>query len=144
MASTNGKTGGPTMAPPAETSSTATDTAGVTAPSQTEEQFASVIQSLDTGSAPTLAPPTAGELAAAGEAAAATWHTNKRIDALWSIDQPRNAFIHVVDLGWRKLYNGRDGAFQALCSLASQARQTNRICHLREEADGMIYEIYLW
>jgi hypothetical protein len=139
--STNSKTE-PTMGPPTEAGTTAT--AGVTAPNQTEEQFASVIQSLEATSAPSLAPPTAGELAAAGEAAAATWHTNKRIDALWSIDQPRNAFIHVVDLGWRKIYNGRDGAFQALTSLASQARQTNRLVHLREEADGMIYEIYLW
>jgi hypothetical protein len=63
---------------------------------------------------------------------------------MWSIDETRNAFVHVVSLGWRKVFNGRDGAFQALVLLASQARQTGRPCNLREEADGMIYEIYLW
>jgi hypothetical protein len=47
-------------------------------------------------------------------------------------------------VGWKKLYNGRDGAFSALVTLAAQARQTGRNVSCREEADGMIYEIYLW
>jgi hypothetical protein len=67
-----------------------------------------------------------------------------QIDALWSMNETRNAFVHVASLGWRKIYNGRDGAFQALVSLANQARQTNRTVNFREEADGMIYEIYVW
>jgi hypothetical protein len=98
-----------------------------------------------TTSGPTLEPPVTAAGATTGEAAAtATWRTNVTIDALWSVDETRNAFMHVVGLGWRKVYNGRDGAFQALVLLASQARQTGRPCNLREEADGMIYEIYLW
>jgi hypothetical protein len=28
--------------------------------------------------------------------------------------------------------------------MASQARQTGRTVNFREEADGMVYEIYLW
>lgn len=142
MTTTNHKEGpaGPVFAPPA---SVASDTAGITGPAVTDEQLATLVQSMETAAVPTLMPPTAGQLATA-EGAEAAWHTNKRIDALWSIDQARNAWIHIVDLGWRRLYNGRDGAFQALTSLAGQARQTNSIVHLREEPDGMIYEIYLW
>jgi hypothetical protein len=107
----------------------------------TGEQLAAM--AVEAPAAPTLEPPAAAE-AAAEAGVAATWRNNVRIDALWSIDETRNAWVNVVGLGWRKIYNGRDGAFQALVSLASQARQTNRIVNLREEADGMIYEIYVW
>jgi len=52
--------------------------------------------------------------------------------------------MRVVGLGWKRLYNGRDGAFIALTILAAQARQVGRPVNFREEADGMVYEIYLW
>jgi hypothetical protein len=130
------------MAPPAEVSTSTTTAAGLSSPTITNEQFQAMVAEA-TVAAPTLAPPTAAEVAVEA-GVAATWRSNVKIDALWSIDQTRNAFVHIVDVGWRKIYNGRDGAFQALVSLASQARQTNRIVNLREEADGMIYEIYVW
>jgi hypothetical protein len=107
----------------------------------TDEQLAAMAVEATAG--PALMPPTAAEVAVVA-GVTATWRSNVQIDALWCLDQTRNAFVHVVGLGWRKIYNGRDGAFQALVSLASQARQTNRVCNLREEADGMIYEIYVW
>jgi hypothetical protein len=40
-------------------------------------------------------------------------------------------------------YQSRDSAFEALVTLAAQARQTRRAIMFREEADGMVYEIYL-
>jgi hypothetical protein len=117
--------------------------AGTTSPSLSESALAALAESTTSG--PALAPPVTAAGATTGDGAAtATWRTNVTIDALWSIDEPRNAFVHVVGLGWRKVFNGRDGAFQALVLLASQARQTGRPCNLREEADAMIYEIYLW
>ena len=140
MTSTNSHAG-PTLAPPSELSASVAGTAGLSAPTMTGEQLAAM--AVEAPAEPTLAPPAAAE-AAAEAGVAATWRSNVRIDALWSIDETRNAWVNVVGLGWRKLYNGRDGAFQALVSLASQARQTNRIVNLREEADGMIYEIYVW
>ncbi|MEU4602560.1 hypothetical protein AB0F43_06245 [Kribbella sp. NPDC023972] len=133
---------GPSMAPPTEVSTSTTEAAGLSSPTITNEQFRAMVSEA-TVAAPTLTPPTAGEVAVEA-GVAATWRSSVKIDALWSIDQTRNAFVHIVDVGWRKIYNGRDGAFQALVSLASQARQTNRIVNLREEADGMIYEIYVW
>jgi hypothetical protein len=132
---------GPSMAPPTEVTRTAGEPAGTATPTMTEEQFTAVAEEI--APAPTLTPPTVAEMVAE-EGVAATWRSNVLIDALWSIDQTRNAFVHIVNVGWRKIYNGRDGAFQALVALAAQARQTNRPVNLREEADGMIYEIYLW
>ncbi|WP_433047909.1 hypothetical protein [Dactylosporangium sp. CS-033363] len=94
---------------------------------------------------PTLLPPTvAGAQTVAADAVTATWRSNQTVTATWSISEPRNAWMHVKDLGWRKLYNGRDWAFTALVTLAAQARQTQRPITFREEADGMVYEIYLW
>lgn len=97
---------------------------------------------------PILIPPDArAELGAGLEeppAVTGTWRTSQYVDALWSIDQLRNAFMLVRGLGWRKLYNGKDGAFSTLLTLAAQARQTGRQITLREEPDGMVYEIYLW
>lgn len=117
------------------------------------------IASAGTGSAPTLLTPvtigavtggvdsgptlTAPPLAAADGITAATWRSGQ-VTALWSIDEVRNAWIQVSGVGWRKLFNGRDGAYTALLILAAQARQTGRTIQFREEADGMIYEIYLW
>jgi hypothetical protein len=74
----------------------------------------------------------------------ATWRTNMTVAATWSIDEIRNAWMYVNGLGWRKLYNGRDGAFTALVTLATHARQTGRPISFREESDGMVYEIYVW
>jgi hypothetical protein len=140
MTTTANAHAGPTMAPPSEQSTT--DQAGLAAPTLTEEQVAAV--AVESASAPTQTPPSTAGITAAATGVTASWHSSVQIDALWSIDQTRNAFVHIVGVGWRKIFNGRDGAFQALVTLASQARQTNRPVNLREEADGMIYEIYLW
>lgn len=94
---------------------------------------------------PTLQPSSvAGLEAEAVTAVTGTWQTGKVVTALWSINEVRNAWMHVSGLGWRKLYNGRDGAFRALVALAAHARQTGRPINFREEADGMVYEIYSW
>jgi hypothetical protein len=131
---------GPSLAPPSRHSASAVGTAGHSAPTMTGEQLAAI--AVEAPVAPTLMPPGAEVGAEAG--VAGTWRNNMQIDAVWCMNETRNAFVHVAGLGWRRIYNGRDGAFQALVSLASQARQTNRIVNFREEADGMIYEIYVW
>jgi len=95
----------------------------------------------DERSGPSLSGP-ASALAADG-ITASTWRSGT-VTALWSNDEARNAWMLVSGIGWRKLLNARDGAFVALVTLASQARQTGRTIQFREEADGMVYEIYLW
>lgn len=135
----------PTQLPPQAGAVGATSSPGTTEPtSLTDDQ----LRQLASGTGPTtageprLAPPSAA--GARAGAVTATWQTGVHITALWTIDEVRNAFVHIDGVGWRKLYNGRDGAFAALVTLAAQARQTGSTVSCREEADGMIYEIYLW
>jgi hypothetical protein len=100
----------------------------------------------DTTVSPLLAPPGtpgAQTLLPAG-AATGTWHAGATVDALFIVDEVRNAWARIVNIGWKKIFNGSDGSFTALITLASQARQTGKTITYREEADGMIHEIYLW
>jgi hypothetical protein len=73
-----------------------------------------------------------------------TWTSNVTIDAGWAINETRNAFFRVAGGAWKKVYNGSDGAFLSLQTLVNQARQTARPVSFREEADGLVHEIYLW
>jgi hypothetical protein len=132
--------GTPILQPPATESSIDITIPGLSAPSD-EQSAALTVESAPLGS-PTLVPPATAALAA--EAVTGTWQNNVKIDALWCVDETRNAWMRVAGVGWKRIYNGRDGAFTALVTLASQARQTGHAVNIREEADGMIYEIYLW
>lgn len=72
-----------------------------------------------------------------------TWHTNKKITALWSIHQDRNSWIHVAGLGWKKLANDFDSAVVTLTMVSTHAKQTGGTADLLEES-GEITEIYVW
>lgn len=134
---------GPVLTPPAvHREDSTTEVGGASAPDDHVQEPG--LSAADTDSAPTLAPPEVQVSAEDTLAATATWHTSVKIDALWGIDETRNAWVRVVGVGWKKVHNGRDGAFQALVTLAGQARQTGRPVNLREEAGGVIHEIYLW
>jgi len=149
MASNRSK-GEPALNPPAARRGASTaETVGASEPKPiTDEQLRAMVEGggSDAVSGPVLAPP--GTVAAAAEAGVGavtgTWRSGMTVSAMWSINETRNAWMHVSGLGWRKLFNGRDGAFMALVALAAQARQTGRQIAFREEADGMVYEIYLW
>ena len=136
----------PQRAPQAGATATAGETRPIRSPEEATRESTQVTEVLG----PTLLPPSlpgsakALADATAATAVGATWHTGVTITAMWSINETRNVWIYVTGKGWRKIYNGRDGSFTALTALAGQARQTKRTVWLREEADGMIYEIYLW
>ncbi|QDO88293.1 hypothetical protein FNH13_07980 [Ornithinimicrobium ciconiae] len=135
-------TGSPDMLPPVDALGASTSTSSDSAPSTEFDEPGLTVGEVDSG--PSLQPPEA--LAAGADddgVTAATWHSVK-IDALWSIEETRNAWLRIAGGAWKRIYNGRDGSFQALVTLASQARQTGRTAQIREESDGMIYEIYLW
>jgi len=99
--------GAPTLQPPSASSMTSSDSGalGVSAPSVTDAQLHALIE--DTAPAPSLLPPAEVAFAAA---AAAVWRNNVKIDGLWSIDETRNAWANVAGIGWREIFNGRDGA----------------------------------
>ncbi|MCA9325463.1 hypothetical protein KDA23_05380 [Candidatus Saccharibacteria bacterium] len=100
----------------------------------------------------TLAPPIVGmgdaapslPMTAGVTAGVAAWQNNKRISALWSINQNRNSWVGVDGIGWKKLVNNSDSAIVALTMLASHAREKGSVVNYREESDGMIYEMYVW
>jgi hypothetical protein len=150
--STTSRTGAPTEAPPEvdlRSEEAAKGAVGTTEPEPlTGAQLAEATGPPSVAeAAPRLRPPGNGHGAVAAEAitgVTATWRTGVTVTALWSINEIRNAWAYLSGIGWRKIYNGRDGAFMSLVALASQARQTGRPITAREEADGMLYEIYLW
>jgi len=90
---------------------------------------------------PTERPPSETESEAA--VGATTWHSNKKITALWSIDQNRNSWVHVADLGWKKLADNSDSAVVALTALGTHAKRTGATVNLLEDG-GKITQIYVW
>ena len=139
----------PTKAPPRAKDGVSATDVGTTEPELLSDETLAEVQEAEAEAQgrPALDPTGAGGAAAQAEAVGAitgTWQTGKTVTALWSINEIRNAWMHVNGVGWRKLYNGRDGAFRALVTLAAHARQTGRPINFREEADGMVYEIYSW
>jgi hypothetical protein len=134
----NTKDGGaPTLSPTPSTTST------LAGSSRPDELTVARILAAGEPQRPTLFPPgTAGASEGAG-AVTGTWST-VTVDATWSIDETRNAFFHVSGGAWKKVFNGTDGAFTTLVALIGQAKQTGHQIAIREEADGLVHEVYLW
>jgi hypothetical protein len=94
--------------------------------------------------APTAEPPAAAEGGAAGAIGASVWVNNKKINALWAINENRNSWVSVAGVGWVKLANNSDSAIVALTMLGANARHTQGVVNYRQEADNMIHEMYVW
>lgn len=113
---------------------------GTAVPQEPSAEEMALLLSVETLSAPTMQPPTAEE----GEEAVTVWLNDKRIDALWGISQNRNSWVRVAGVGWKKLANNSDSAIVAFTVLSTHARQMNSQINYREEADGLIHEMYVW
>ena len=50
-------------------------------------------------SAPMMTPP----IVVKGEQAVAVWQNDKRINAIWAINENRNIWLSVAGVGWKKL-----------------------------------------
>jgi hypothetical protein len=87
--------------------------------------------------------PDAGVLAEAMEAAG-VWQTNKRVNALWGTNEPRNSWVMIAGVGWKKLAADTDSSALALTVLASHGKLTQARVDYREESDGLIHELYVW
>jgi len=68
---------------------------------------------------------------------------NKRVVGLWTINQNRNSWVYLADVGWKKLADNSDSAVVALSILAAHAKQAQTNCSYREDGDR-IREIYVW
>jgi hypothetical protein len=107
--------------------------------SETEMALASTAR--EAVSAPQLEPPAA---AMGEEGGIGAWLSDKRVNALWGINQNRNSWVGIAGVGWKKLANNSDSAVVALTILSAHARLSQTGYYGREEADGMIHEVYVW
>lgn len=137
--------GAPTLTPPGAGETKGGGGVGTSKPTISDAAAAGAAEAAPQG--PTGAPPGGAAMTnamATTDGITGAWHNGVTVNAMWSADEIRNVWMSVVGVGWRKLYNGADGAFTALTILASQARQTGKAINYRDEADGMVHEIYLW
>ena len=110
-------------------------------PTGTPPDEVSGISFADAGAgAPAATPPESAQQAFG----ATTWHSDKRITALWSINQYRNSWVHIGGIGWKRLAVKSDSAIVALSMIGAHAKQLQSRVDLREESDGLIHEIYSW
>lgn len=89
---------------------------------------------------PTAEPP----VLKAGDEGVTAWVNNQKVNALWCINQNRNSWISIAGVGFKKLANNSDTAVVALSILGASAKQTQGPVNFREEADGMVHELYVW
>lgn len=145
MARTKTGTDAPSLVPSQTTGEQmVTETGGASHPTLSPETRADLTAVGAGEQWPVLLPPGTAGATAAVTGVTGTWTSGVMVDATWSINETRNAYFHVAGGAWKKIFNGTDGAFTALVTLAAQAKQTGHQMAIREEADGMVHEIYLW
>jgi hypothetical protein len=94
-------------------------------------------------SMPTAEPP--AQVGGTGARAVGTvWNNNQTVNALWSINEDRNAQVGIANVGWVKLSTNSESGVMALTALAAHAYQTQHVINYRTEDDGLIHEIYAW
>jgi hypothetical protein len=94
--------------------------------------------------APVAEPPTKFVGKGAKGSVGTVWNNNQTVNALWSINEDRNSWVGVANVGWVKLSTASDTGVVALTVLAAHAYQTQHIINYRQEDDGMVHEIYAW
>lgn len=110
----------------------------------TASEIAMSASAAQTAGQPTMNPPQSSGATASAQAVG-TWNSNKKITALWSINQNRNVWVAVDGVGWKKLSTASDSATEALGIISAVAKQTQSpYVSYRDEADGLIHEMYVW
>jgi hypothetical protein len=110
----------------------------------TPEELALATRSTRASVAPTLSPPAEAFSGGGGGTDAGAWHTDQRVNALWVNAEERNAWVNITSIGWKQLANSSDSAVTALTIIGAQAKQSQTRVDYRDEADGMIHEMYVW
>jgi hypothetical protein len=127
----------PEKTPPASVNAVlASDKGPVTeVPPMSSQSFAA------SSNAPTLNPPERSE--SAGAVGAAVWTTDKRVNGLYTTFNPRNSWMSIAGVGWKKLATGSDSMCEAMTDLAAHAREKNCRIDYAEE-NGLVTQIYVW
>ena len=90
--------------------------------------------------APSLRPAATGSAGGA----TATWQSNVHVIGLWSINQDRNCWVYLDNVGWRNLSGASESGLVAMNMLASHAYQLGSTTSLYEEDDGSLSQLYVW
>ena len=129
----------PEKIPPAQAGVSATNS-NLNAPTLDISEAALTGMELE-ATAPRLSPPERSEaLTAVG---AAVWTTDKRVNGLYTTFNPRNSWMSIAGIGWKKLATTSDAACEAMTQLAAHAREKNCRIDFSEE-NGVVKEIYIW
>lgn len=70
------------------------------------------------------------------------WIRDTRIIGLWTINQDRNAWVYVQNLGWRKISSDNDNIFIDMLTQLTAAKASGRRVDLYQES-GVIKQIYV-
>ena len=132
-------TGAPNLEPPPELSKSIGDNAM----SETKPTLIPSTGNISETGAGTTAP-TLTPSSMVGEGGVTAWVGDKRVGALWTINQNRNSWVYITNVGWKRLADNSDSAVVALSMLAAHAKQTQTNYSYREESDGKIHEVYVW
>ena len=95
----------------------------------------------DPTAGPQLVPPTE---TAAQAVAAGAWISGKKIVGVWSNASPRNSWINIEGMGWRRLANVGETGLVLMTMIAAHARASARTANLRIDGDNQVHEIYVW
>lgn len=104
-------------------------------------EMAVTAASVESQMEPTLVPP---QTEAKTDTGVTAWQNNQKITALWSNNANRNVWAYVANVGWKKMADNSDSAAMAFNILAAHARTKASVVNYRDEADGKIYEMYVW
>ncbi len=96
-----------------------------------------------TESVPTINPPSAYNETADGGFGAGAWNENKKVSALFTVNETRNSWMSVVGTGWVKLASNIDSANEALTILATSAKVKSSPINYFLDND-QVTQIYVW
>ena len=134
-----GSPGAPSALPPA-TAAASGAKCGCNGGALATRTSAPVVGASTSLQAPSLRP---GGTGASG-AARTTWQSNVHVIGLWSINQDRNCWVYLDNVGWRNLSGDSESGLVAMNMLAAHAYQLGSPSYLYEEDDGRISQLYIW
>jgi C1A family cysteine protease len=71
------------------------------------------------------------------------WLPNQKVLGLWTIDQDRNAWVYLSQVGWRKIANDNDNIFFDMLVELIAAKAGGRDVGVYQQ-QGTIRQIYVW
>jgi hypothetical protein len=99
---------------------------------------------IETSTAPKLSPPERASVKDGDSAfGAAVWQTDKRVTGIYTTYHPRNSWMFINGIGWKRVATANDSTQETMNMLASHCRE--KACRIDyAEENGLVTEIYVW